>query len=55
MKRTLALLLFASLGGRVLAQNNPGSSAGITAFVGVTVIPMNVPQVLKDQVVLVRG
>ena len=48
MKRSGALLLFAFLGGRALA-------AGTTAFVGVTVIPMNVPQALKDQVVLVRG
>ena len=48
MKRAAALLLFASLGGRALA-------ADTTAFVGVTVIPMNVPQALKDQVVLVRG
>jgi len=47
MKRSVALLLFA-FGARALA-------ADTTAFVGVTVIPMNVPQALKDQVVLVRG
>jgi len=44
--------------GMALAQASSGAGAqanGISAFTGVTVIPMDSPRVLTDQVVLVRG
>ena len=52
---TVATLVSIAMG---LAQASPGAGAQvnrISAFVGVTVIPMDSPRVLTDQVVLVRA
>lgn len=47
------LCLFATIGA-ASAQPNPSSDTGLTAFVGVNVIPMDSERVLHDQTVLVR-
>lgn len=48
------LCLFATIGA-ASAQPNPSADTGLTAFVGVNVIPMDSERVLHDQTVLVRG
>lgn len=48
------LSLFAAIGA-ASAQENPSAQTGLTAFVGVNVIPMDSERVLEDQTVVVRG
>src|SRR5258708_29571604 len=57
MKQLFAVLAIALMNGSALAQSkaDQASTGGVTAFVGVTVVPMDGPHLLKDQVVLVRG
>jgi imidazolonepropionase-like amidohydrolase len=57
MKHLFAALAIVLFNGTALARlkADHASTSGVTAFVGVTVIPMDAPHVLKDQVVLVSG
>lgn len=57
MKQMLVVLTIALLNGDALAASKAdrASASGVTAFIDVTVVPMDAPQVLKEQVVIVRG
>ena len=49
------LLAFVLAAGIVAGQNTSPAQAGITAFVGVNVLPMDTEKVLQDHTVIVKG